>query len=301
MTKAITVLGSTRPNFLILAPICVLLGLAVAVHQQGRVDALHAFLAFLGAILAHASVNLLNEVEDHENGLDAMTERTPFSGGSGTLQEHPELVGRAREGGILLIATVAAIGCYFVAEIGWRLLPIGLLGVLLVVSYSRWIVRAPLLCLLAPGLGFGPAMVLGTEFVLTGHYSWQGFVASLVPLFLVSGLLLLNQFPDREPDARVGRRHLVVLLERKRAAAIFVAMLLACFATLGVALTLGLLPPWAGLAFVALVPAAILAVNVPRHAESVPRLVPMLGLNVVTTLVTPTLLAIGLLLADSGS
>ena len=48
------------------------------------------------------------------------------------------------------------------------LLPIGLLGLVLVVSYTPWITRHPLLCLVAPGLGFGPVMVLGTLVALTG-------------------------------------------------------------------------------------------------------------------------------------
>jgi 1,4-dihydroxy-2-naphthoate polyprenyltransferase len=51
-------------------------------------------------------------------------------------------------------------------------------------------------------------MVMGTDFVLTGEYSWTAFIASLVPFFLVSDLLLLNQFPDALPDQRIGRKNI---------------------------------------------------------------------------------------------
>ena len=73
---------------------------------------------------------------------------------------------------------------------------LGLAGLLLVFGYTIWFTRDPYLCLIAPGLGFGPFMVMGTHFVLTGNYAWTAFIASLIPFFLVSNLLLLNQFPD---------------------------------------------------------------------------------------------------------
>ncbi len=80
----------------------------------------------------------------------------------------------------------------------------------MIVTYTRFITRSAVLCLLAPGLAFGPLMVMGTDYVLTGGYSETGAYASLLPLFLVSNLLLMNQFPDIEPDTRVGRRHLLI-------------------------------------------------------------------------------------------
>ena len=42
-------------------------------------------LALAGGLLAHISVNALNEYLDFTSGLDLTTLRTPFSGGSGTL------------------------------------------------------------------------------------------------------------------------------------------------------------------------------------------------------------------------
>ena len=97
---------------------------------------------------------------------------------------------------------------YFVFTVGILLLPLGLLGIALIVFYTQWITKRPIICLVAPGLAFGPLMVLGTHFVLTGSYSWTAFAASLVPGFLVSDLLLLNQFPDVEADKTVGRKYL---------------------------------------------------------------------------------------------
>ena len=77
---------------------------------------------------------------------------------------------------------VVAIGAWLIRERGPGLLPLGLLGILLIVSYTRWLTRSPALCLLAPGIAFGPLMVLGTYFALTGRYAWTLPPATLLAL-----------------------------------------------------------------------------------------------------------------------
>ena len=199
------VAGAARPNFMVLTPVCVLLGVALAIQSAGTVHVFDALLALLGGVLAHAAVNLLNEYDDFRSGLDAITVRTPFSGGSGTLPAHPEAASATLAAGVLSVAGTVLIGFYFAWTQGLAIVPLGLLGLVIIVAYTPWITRHPLLCLLAPGLGFGPLMVLGTTFVLSGLYGWAAALASLVPLFLVSELLLVNQFPDLEADRKVGR------------------------------------------------------------------------------------------------
>ena len=44
---------------------------------------------------AHLAVNMLNEYFDFKSGLDFKTQRTPFSGGSGTLPANPHLARQA--------------------------------------------------------------------------------------------------------------------------------------------------------------------------------------------------------------
>ena len=46
---------------------------------------------FIGAISAHIGVNTFNEYADFKSGLDSLTRRTPFSGGSGSLPQNPAL------------------------------------------------------------------------------------------------------------------------------------------------------------------------------------------------------------------
>jgi len=298
MSTLAYVAGAARPNFMVLTPICVLLGVAVAILDAGSVDVTDALLALLGGVLAHAAVNLLNEYDDFKSGLDAITVRTPFSGGSGTLPAHPEAASAALTAGVASVAGTFLIGVYFAWTRGAAIVPLGLLGLVIIVAYTPWITRHPLVCLLAPGLGFGPLMVMGTAFVLTGHYSAGAAWASLAPLFLVSELLLINQFPDIDADRKVGRHHLPITIGRVRSSYIYVAFLLAAFAAVLAGPAIGLLPAWSLLGLLPLPAGLYLARGVLRHAGDDKALVPYLGLNVAVILGTIALYAGGILLGS---
>lgn len=290
-------LGPMRVAFLVLPPVCVLLGLGTAAWTGHPINAFHLVLIFIGALAAHISVNALNEYFDFRSGLDLKTIRTPFSGGSGTLPANPAMARPALNIGLITLAITGLIGLYFSFVRGWGLLPLGILGLIVIVAYTPWFTRYPLLCLIAPGLGFGPLMVMGADFALTGSYSWTAFFASLVPFFLVSDLLLLNQFPDVEADQAAGRRHLLIVAGKKKSSLVYVAFLFLAFVAIVVGVALGHLPVLGLLGLVALAIAVPTAAGALRYAENTEKLMPYLGLNVLLQIVTPLLLAIGLLVA----
>ncbi len=192
---------------------------------------------------------------------------------------------------------VVAIGIYFLVVRGWGLLPIGLLGILVIVLYTPLVTKTPALCLIAPGLGFGPLMVMGTHYVLTGQHDWLAFWASLVPFFLVSNLLLINQFPDAEADSSVNRRHLPIVIGKKASAYVYAAFALSAFCWVVVTTLGGMLPPGALLALVPLPLALVTIRSVIRSAEDRDALIPLLAKNLIYTLATPFLLGVGLLVA----
>jgi 1,4-dihydroxy-2-naphthoate octaprenyltransferase len=243
------------------------------------------------------SVNALNEYVDFRSELDFHTTRTPFSGGSGTLPNRPELARQALGLGVVTLIITGLIGLYFVWIRGAGLLPLGLLGLVTIVAYTPWLARVPLLCLVAPGLGFGTFMVMGTDFVLTGEYSWTAFVASLVPFFLVSDLLLLNQFPDAEPDQEVGRRHYPIVIGRRSSSIIYGAFLVLAHLSIVAGLLLDLLPAPSLLGLLTLILVVPTARGAYVHADDMESLAPFLGLNVVINVVTPILTAVGLFIA----
>jgi 1,4-dihydroxy-2-naphthoate polyprenyltransferase len=290
-----TVLRAARPNFLILTPVCLFMALAAAWSAGFRPDAVLIALVLVAGLLAHAAVNWLNEWEDFRSGLDLATERTPFSGGSGALPAVPAASTAVLTAGVVGLSVVALIGLYLVAHVGTGLLVPGLVGMGLVVAYTTWITRRALLCLVAPGLGFGPIMIAGTYYALTGHYSPTIVLASLTPMFLISGLLLINQFPDLEPDRQHGRHHLPILQGRKAAAHVFLGLMILAYLTPVIGVIIGMLPTMTLLVLVPVPAALLVARRAIRHADEPEKLVPWLGLNVATLMMTIILLGVGLL------
>jgi len=283
-----------RPNFLILTPACVLLGIATAFWSGASLNPVYIILILAGALMAHTSVNALNEYFDFKSGLDLITVKTPFSGGTKSLPENPEKAHLALITGLVSLALVAFIGIYFLMERGLWLLPIGIIGIILVYAYTPFITRHPFLCLISPGLGFGPLMVMGTDFMLTGHYSWTAAWASLVPFFLVNDLLLLNQFPDVEADRQFNRDHYPIRLGRRKSAAIYNAFLVLTYVSIIVGCLLKLLPVGALLGLITLILAVPVMRGVVRHADDIPGLIPFMVKNVIINISTPVFVALGL-------
>nr|WP_299244780.1 prenyltransferase [uncultured Halomonas sp.] len=288
---------ATRPGFLLLAPLCVLLGVSLAANQPITLHGLDVALVLIGGLLAHAGVNLLNEYDDFHSGLDHITRRTPFSGGSGALPEHPSAAPLVLMAALAMLVGIVAIGVYFLWLRGWPMLIIGLSGVFLMVAYTRWLTRSPIGCLLAPGLGFGPIMVLGTLIALGGRIDETALMGSAVTLLLVSELLLINQFPDLEADRRIGRRHLPILVGLPIASRWVAGLLLGAFALIALGRLYELLPVKAWLAFLAFPAALWIALRLPKALKDEEALQKIMGVNVATLLTTLLLLAVGVWLA----
>lgn len=291
----LSVVGVARPPFLLLTPAVLSLSLAVAMLQR-KPDLLTAVLVFIAGLAAHVAVNALNEYHDFRSGLDLETLRTPFSGGSGTLPNRPDLAPAAMWLGRIAVAVVMVLGVWLSLRVGWELLAPGLAGLALILAYTGWITRQPLACLIAPGLGFGPLMLGGAAWVLAGEPTLAALAASLVVLPLVNNLLLLNQLPDIEVDRRFGRDHFPIRLGPAASARLFAAQMALAYVLMLLFVALGWLPVGALLGLLTL-PLALISVTLAlRHANETPRLLPAMGLNVAVNLLTPVAMAVGLML-----
>jgi 1,4-dihydroxy-2-naphthoate octaprenyltransferase len=292
------VVGVTRPNFLILTPICISLGLVSVVLSGQAVDWGLLAVILTGALMAHISVNALNEYQDFQSGLDFKTEKTPFSGGSGTLIVQPRLATQALVLGLVSLVITIGCGLYLVRQAGWGLVPIGLLGVAIILLYTGWINRNRYLVLIAPGLSFGPLMVVGTDYALSGGYSGVALLLSLIPFFMVNNLLLLNQIPDIEADRTVGRDNFAIAWQVERTAMLYLGSAgLAYLSILGGVLA-GVLPLTSLIALSTAWLVYQAYSRIRQYQGDITFLVPALGKNVVVTLATPLLLFVGILIGD---
>lgn len=294
--SAQTVIQSMRGPFLVLAPVCVFLGMSTVIASEASVNMFALALALIGAFLAHISVNMLNEYFDFKSGLDLETIRTPFSGGSGALPQNPDMAGFVLATGIAASIALFLIGSFFVWQFGAGIIPIGITGLVIIATYTSWINRHPFICLIAPGIGFGFLMVAGTQFVLQGEYTPLSWLVAVVPFFLVNNLLLLNQYPDIKADANAGRYHFPIAYGVKRSSQVYA---LFAFATAVVIIALILTNHLPMLSLIALLPMPLAIFSLygaVKHGEAIGSYPQYLGANVAVTILTTLLLGISLVI-----
>ncbi|MFO1418350.1 MAG: prenyltransferase [Methylotetracoccus sp.] len=288
-----TILRAMRLPFLILTPVCVFLGMSTAFAATRVLHWGDVVLVLVGAVAAHISVNTFNEHADFRSGLDARTSKTPFSGGSGALVDDPEGANKVLWVAMGSLLLTIAVGLRFVLGNPLPILPLGLIGVVIILTYTRWLNRWPWLCLIAPGLGFGPLMVAGTHVALAGHYSTASVVVSLVPFFLVNNLLLLNQYPDVAADRSIGRCHVPIAYGLLTATKVYGAFALAACAVIVFGVVTDSLPAATLAGLIPISGAFVVFAGALKHAASVERLLPYMALNVLVSILTPAVLGLG--------
>ena len=227
----------TRAPFLTASIIPILIGAAWSV-ASGRATPFPWVLfglALLGGIAMHIAANTFNDYFDWTSGTDAANNDyfLPYSGGSRSIE-----LGLISEKGLFRLASVS-LGVAILAGLalmvvrGPILIAFGLFGI-----FSAYFYTAPPLRLVARkglgelliGLNFGPLMVAGTTYVLTGQLTWLDFFAGVPIGLLTTAILWINQFPDAKSDAATGKNHLVVVLGKARARWGYLLLLLASFA-----------------------------------------------------------------------
>ncbi|MCD4657614.1 MAG: prenyltransferase [Planctomycetes bacterium] len=291
-----------RADFIILAVFLTLIGLALAANTSIEFSFLKAGLLLIGVVSAHISVNLFNEYWDDKTGIDYNTEKTPFSGGSGNLQK-----GWTKSWQVFLVATITliislAIGIYFTLVSHWIIAVFAVVGAISILFYNIVLARIMLGELFA-GLSLGSLVVVGTYIGMTVT-SWDATFSQILPTsviliaippgILTTLLLLLNEFPDAEADKQGGRRHLVIVLGEKTSAVIYSLFMLIVFAVIVLIPVLGYSSWWLLIAVITL-PLALNACRIAlKHGKNMEKLMPALGMNVVTVLGTDLLIAIAL-------
>jgi len=286
--------GVARAPFLLLPPTLVASG-AAAAAWDGRFSWLHTLMALVGLVVLHMAVNILNEWSDMRSGIDLETERTPFSGGSGTLPAGGMDTWSALVFGLMCSAIGLGIGLWFIPRIGMALVPIMILGAVSILAYTDVLARMGV-GEIAAGFGLGAGPVIGTALVQDGSWS-RAAVAASIPAFLMTfNLLLLNEFPDESADRRGGRKNLVILLGRKPAAMVYAAAAIATPISIAIAVIVGWLP---GFALLGTLPSLLLAKPLQWAAGDTdqPVPIPAMGANVAWNLATNTLVAAGLIAA----
>lgn len=284
-----------RAPFLPLSIVLVLLGTSIAFYE-GFFNPFYFFLALIGLVVLHIAVDVLNEYYDYKSGLDFMTTKTPFSGGSGVLPAGGLDPKKVYYLGLVCCAIGLAIGIYFLVIRGWVLLPIIILGAIAVYFYNTLLSKIMLGEIFA-GLGMGFLPVLGAYLVQTGFYTDSIIIAAIVPGILVYNLLLLNEFPDKEADKKVGKKNFVIILGKRGAGILYTILTFYIYVWIGISVWFEFMPVLCLISFLTL-PFAFKAIRGALYDYDVlEKIVPALGANVAVVLLTQVLLALGYFLA----
>ena len=254
---------STRPAFYTASVLPVFVGTARAAAALGRIDWLLLALALAATVLAHGATNVYNDVGDDVIGADEGNSARiyPYTGGSRFIQTG--LLTRAEMARLALGLSVAAllVGCVLTLLRGPGVVLLGLAGLALGILYSMPGVQLSARGIgeLAVALGFGPLPVLGAVWLQGAPLDLGAVLVSLPVGAWVAAILLINEVPDRDADARAGKRTLVVRFGPPGARAIYLGLTALALASSVAAIAIGALPLWYALPAVALASAGAMA------------------------------------------
>jgi 1,4-dihydroxy-2-naphthoate octaprenyltransferase len=293
-----TLVRMTRPAFLAITVVGVLLGIASADACGHPPHPGTALATLLLACLAHAAGNVLNDVHDALSGADAANTEGlfPFTGGTRLIQQGVVSVQQTRDLARALLLVLVPAGVWLALRSSPSVLWIGAVGLLLAWAYS-----APPLALMARGLGEA-TVALVWSLVVVGADAVQRGTVFIVPVFtalgfglLAANILLVNGLPDAHADARVGKRTLAVRAGPRGTAALYLLIALLAHGWLAWGVWHFLQPARAlwGLASAPLSLAAALWLW--RHAPTPARLRPAIVLTIAAACVHGLAMAAGLL------
>ena len=202
-------------------------------------------LLLLGYLVLHAISNLSNDYFGYRRGHD--TEDSPRR----RYTLHPVASGvftmRFLGTGLLVLGIVAAgIGGYFIALRGWGAAGFAVAGAVLLYAYDA----APR-ALKELGLGevaafvvWGPLMIGGGYYVISGQLSGAAFLASIPYGLGVASILVGKHIDQRSFDTSQDQRTLPVLLGEARARRLNQSMVVGMYAFVLVGIAFGALSPF---------------------------------------------------------
>ncbi len=209
---------AVRPYSLVDSVILAAVASALA-FADGSLRPLPALLGLLFAVLMQCTANLVNDLWDFLKGADQPDRLGPdraFAKGYITLS--------AMKRGIAAFTAAAALtGCGLLLWAlrfgslrfgGWELVATGALCLLFAFLYTAgpWPLAYHGLGDAAVILFFGLVPVGFLYYIQTGHWTWPATATALACGLVIDTMLMINNFRDREEDARCGKRTVVVRL-----------------------------------------------------------------------------------------
>ncbi|MGI0060123.1 MAG: prenyltransferase, partial [Nitrosotalea sp.] len=196
--------------------------------------------------------------------------------------------------GVLMLILGSAVGAFFIFERGITIAVILGFAIVSIYFYSTRIVDS--------GLGEifvaikGSMIVLGTYFVQSSHITLEPVIAGIVSGVLSSAVLFVNSFPDFDADKKHGRKTLVIILGKQKAASAVWVFPIIIYGIIVIAAISGIFPI-ISLITLGTIPMAIKsAKSLKKNYENVEKLVPVMQGFVTYSRITGALFVISFLI-----
>ncbi len=253
------ILKMARAPFLssVISPLIAGTLLAISIKDSG--NWLGFLLVLIMGVGLHVATNVYNDIYDTKQGTDKINvHRNEFSGGSGILLDHPEMMPNmynlARSG--LMMALIAMVALLFVVD--KSLWPHLLILYLLSAFFSKFYTAAPIkiayrgLGEIAVWFAFGPMAILVAA--VSQNVGLHPIILTAMPATGISTLsiLLLGQMIDLEADKSTGKWGLAVRLGTR--ATSYIYLLVQIFLTLDIVVLSQVLNPKGWVILICLIP-----------------------------------------------
>lgn len=197
-----------RPKTLFASVAPVLLGLAIAIIHQSRIDPLIALLTLLCALFMQIASNIANDYLDSIRGVDTEKRLGPLRvTNAGLISENA-----MKKALITVMATALFMGIYLMWVGGPAIVVMGLLSLYMAYGYTGG--PFPLshngLGEVAAFVFFGIVAVSGTTYLQTHEFSSLAIFLGMGPGFISACILAINNLRDIHTDTETNKRTIAV-------------------------------------------------------------------------------------------
>jgi 1,4-dihydroxy-2-naphthoate octaprenyltransferase len=239
----VTWFKAARAPFLVVSLMPALLGGIIAA-AAGPINMGIFIACVIGVVMAHSAADFIDDYFDFKKGNLGNKEEqfhdSPLISGKVTLNQ--VLVAT-----LICLAIALAAGLYVFVNVGLPIVWMAVIGAFIVFFYT-----SPPVMLNYRGLGetaiflaFGPMIVVGVYVALTGKFSWEPLLISMIPGVFTMGVVLVSNTFDYFDDIKSGKKTFAVRFGQAAEVKLMtVSSVIAYVAVIGGVIA-GLVPVWA--------------------------------------------------------
>ena len=192
-----------------------------------------AIASVIGVVFLHFALNLLDDWFDYKVGSAEARTKVANEGFRGRMIKYPYLTsGEATHSQLLkavmaFLLVAASMGGVVIAIRGWEILWWVAAGLIIGVSYSGGPLKLGFRGLgeLVIFLMFGPLLVTGVYYAITGAIDWKMGCLSIAIGLLVTNIVYSHSVLDSVPDAKMGKKTMAHLMGSAKGQIAFSAFL----------------------------------------------------------------------------